>query len=121
LVEANAFLWERGHLIDLNDFVPPDSDLHLRAGITINEGGEIAVAAEAPNGDRRAVLLIPCDDEANDSEGCRGAAVHSQTTLGAPVTNRVPAKQGLHNLLRGGSTRIVGRYHASNATLGPTR
>src|SRR5215831_12650994 len=34
--EANAFLWERGGpMIDLNAFVPPSSDLHLRAGATI--------------------------------------------------------------------------------------
>jgi probable HAF family extracellular repeat protein len=73
--EANAFLWERGGpMIDLNDFVPPDSDLHLRAGATINDRGEIAVAGLRTNGFAGSALLIPCDEEPRDSEGCREAA-----------------------------------------------
>jgi probable HAF family extracellular repeat protein len=70
--QANAFLWESdGPMIDLNDFVPPSSDLHLRAGATINDRGEIAVVAELSNGDHRAVMLIPCHDVYE--QGCRAA------------------------------------------------
>jgi probable HAF family extracellular repeat protein len=77
--EANAFLWEHGGpMIDLNTFVPPNSDLHLRAGATINDRGEIATFAATPDGSRRAVLLVPCDDEPADSEGCLGAAAYSK-------------------------------------------
>ncbi len=75
--DANAFLWERGGpIVDLNAFVPPGSDLHLRAGATINDRGEVAAVGAFPNGDHRAVLLVPCDDEPADSEGCFGAAAY---------------------------------------------
>jgi probable HAF family extracellular repeat protein len=61
--EANAFLWQSGGpMIDLNAFVPPSSDLHLRAGATINDRGEIAAVAATLDGSRRAFLLVPCDD-----------------------------------------------------------
>ncbi len=92
--DANAFLWERGQNIDLNAFVPPGSDLHLRAGATINDRGVIAVVGAFPNGDHRAVLLVPCDDEPADSEGCREAAAQSKATQNVGKTGFVPTKQG---------------------------
>jgi probable HAF family extracellular repeat protein len=96
--EANAFLWEPGRpIIDLNVFVPPDSDLHLRSGITINDRGEIAVAAATPKGDRRAVLLMPCDEEPADSEGCREGDAQAVTRLRvtSPVHTNTDARGSL--------------------------
>jgi len=99
--EANAFLWERGGpMIDLNAFVPPSSDLHLRAGATINDRGEIAAFAATPDGDRRAVLLVPCDDEPADSDGCLGAAAYSKETQSVREAAVAATKEGAGALLR---------------------
>jgi len=117
--EATAFLWERGGpMIDLNVFVPAGSDLHLRAGVTINDRGEIIVVGAFPNGDHRAVLLVPCDDEPTDSEGCFGAAAHSKATRSVPEVEAIPTKKGVRDLLHIGPDYAVRRYHTSNAAIG---
>ena len=103
-VEANAFLWERGGpMIDLNAFVPPTSDLHLRAGATINDRGEIAAFAATPDGSRRAVLLVPCDDEPADNDGCLGAAADTKAAQSVPEAAVAQTKEGAEALLRRGS------------------
>jgi len=56
------FLWEgSGAIVDLNDLIPPHPGFHLRKADFINELGEIAAHADYSNGDRHAVLLIPCE------------------------------------------------------------
>jgi probable HAF family extracellular repeat protein len=67
------FLYEHGEpIVDLNRLVLPGSDLTLGAASFINERGEIAGDALTPNGDTRAILLIPCDRDHADFEGCEG-------------------------------------------------
>ena len=67
------FLSEHGErMVDLNTLVLPGSDLTLDAASFINERGEIAGDALLPNGDTRAILLIPCDRDHADFEGCKG-------------------------------------------------
>jgi len=62
--EIHGFLSEKGGpMIDLNDFVPPGSELTVTDGETINDGGEIAGTGMLPNGDFHAIVLIPCDAE----------------------------------------------------------
>ena len=108
--EANAFLWELGEgVIDLNAFVPADSDLHLRAGVTINDRGEIAVVGLTPDGDHRAVLLIPCDDEPADSAGCQGPALRTNLTLRPGVATSAETRLSPRDLLHG-STVESDRY-----------
>jgi probable HAF family extracellular repeat protein len=63
----HAFLWEDGRMTDLNVFVPPSSTLTLTQATFIDDRGEITAEGVLPNGDQRAVLLIPC--HAGD-EGC---------------------------------------------------
>jgi len=119
--QANAFLWERGGpMIDLNVFVPASSDLHLRAGATINDRGEIAVFAATPEGNRRLVLLIPCDEEPFGSKGCQEAVAHSQTNLEVTLATQVPMNDGLRRLMSGRSIRSVSRYHTLTKALGAT-
>jgi len=68
---AHAFLWENGHIIDLNVFVPPGSNLILGDSEKLNDRGEIFGSALLPNGDNHAFLLIPvCED---GTEGCADA------------------------------------------------
>ena len=84
--ELHGFVWEPGGtMIDLNAFVPPESDLTITDGQTINDRGEIAASGMMPNGDFHAVLLIPCG-ATPPGDGCRDATeavsprafVHSQ-------------------------------------------
>ena len=63
----HAFLWENGRMTDLNVFVPASSTLTLTQGTFIDDRGEITAEGVFPNGDQRAVLLIPCD---LGEEGC---------------------------------------------------
>jgi probable HAF family extracellular repeat protein len=70
--EVHAFVWQRGgSIMDLNDLVPSGSGLILTAGEFINDRGEIGASAVLPNGDHHAVLLIPCDDNHSEVDGCR--------------------------------------------------
>lgn len=58
--EGSAFVWQAGQPIaDLNTLVSPPSDLHIEGVAFINERGEIAGIGVLPNGDTRAVLLVP--------------------------------------------------------------
>ncbi|MFI5095386.1 MAG: hypothetical protein ACHQIK_18270 [Candidatus Acidiferrales bacterium] len=74
----NAFLWEHGSIVDLNNLIPASSDLHLGQAININNRGEIVGTALLPGGDPQyysagylhAFLLIPCDENHADVEGC---------------------------------------------------
>jgi probable HAF family extracellular repeat protein len=71
----HAFLWEEGGpMIDLNSFVPASSDLTLTVATLINDRGEIAVQGVLPDGDTHAVLLIPCEGDHSDDQGCEDAS-----------------------------------------------
>jgi probable HAF family extracellular repeat protein len=63
----HAFLWEDGRMTDLNVFVPPSATLTLTQATFVDDRGEITAEGVLPNGDQRAVLLIPCNAE---DEGC---------------------------------------------------
>jgi probable HAF family extracellular repeat protein len=72
-VGGAAFIAEQGqHMVNLTKLVLPGSDLTLQAVAYINEAGEIAGIASLPNGDSRAVVLIPCDGDHREVEGCKG-------------------------------------------------
>jgi probable HAF family extracellular repeat protein len=77
----HAFLWENGHMTDLNAFVPVSSNLTLTVATFINDRGEIAAEGLLPNGDQRAILLIPCDsDHADaDADGCKSEGENTST------------------------------------------
>ena len=79
---VHAFLWENGGpMVDLNTLIPPGSGIDVAAADSINDRGEISSEGELPNGDNRAVLLIPCDENHPDVEGCDYSTVDS--TVGA--------------------------------------
>jgi probable HAF family extracellular repeat protein len=77
---GHAFLWKNGHMTDLNAFVPAGSCLRLTTATFINDRGEIAAEGVLPNGDQRGVLLIPCNDEESDTNGCKGDEDGASTT-----------------------------------------
>src|SRR5712692_7586757 len=91
--ERHGFIWQPGgSMIDLNDFVPPGSDLTITDGETINDRGEIAGSGMLPNGDFHAILLVPCGSNPSDSDGCRDAtapvAVHNNNQVSRPTQHK---------------------------------
>jgi probable HAF family extracellular repeat protein len=92
---THGFLWEDGGpAIDLNTLVPPGSGLSLVEAIYINERGEIAGDGVLANGDVHAFLLIPCDENHGDGEGCEEDAARTAATArvsSAPSTQHAAA------------------------------
>jgi probable HAF family extracellular repeat protein len=121
---SRAFLWEHGSIVDLNTLVPPKSPLYLLYAYTINNRGEIAVNGRDAHGIEQAALLIPCDEDHADVEGCdydlvEEAAATQQTPASVmqkqtTMTPSTPALNGPSNdvrtMLRGrlGFNRFMG-------------
>ena len=71
-----AFLWEKSKpMVDLNTLVYPASDILLVDPYYINDRGYIAVRGFLPNGDQRAVMLVP---DGNCDDACEGRIATSQ-------------------------------------------
>lgn len=75
-ISIHGFLWEKGHMIDLNSLIPPG--VQLRYGININDRGEIAAVGKIPVGGPdfynfydHAFVLIPCDENHRDTAVCK--------------------------------------------------
>ena len=109
----HAVLWQDGQIIDLNTVIPPNSALHLTDAFAINDRGEIA-GVGVPSGcsaDRycgHAFVLIPCDDDHHDVEGCdysmvdaTPVATHaiapSATDIATPFNQPSPPLSGAAN------------------------
>jgi probable HAF family extracellular repeat protein len=65
---STAFLWEKGHLYDLNTLID-SSSMYLYFALEINDRGEIS-GDGLVNGATHAFVLIPCGD---GSRGCGNA------------------------------------------------
>ena len=72
-------------MVNLNTLVLPGSGLTLIAAAYINDQGEIAGAGVLPNGDLRAVLLIPASPDEI------AATANLPVASAAPSTSRGPA------------------------------
>jgi len=97
------FLWEDGSMVDLNALIPPGSGLHLGQAYTINDRGEIAGSANDSSDNDHAFLLIPCDENHPDIEGCDYSLVDMSTNSTAGVdhfTNPVSAFPGTNSQIR---------------------
>jgi probable HAF family extracellular repeat protein len=69
--DLHGFLWENGGpIVDLNKLIARGSDMTIVNAFDINDRGEIAGNGFLANGQARAVLLIPCDENHADVEGC---------------------------------------------------
>jgi probable HAF family extracellular repeat protein len=76
-----AFLWENGDMVDLNSLVLPGTELHLIGAVNGNDRGEIVVGGTLPNGDLHAGLLIPCDENHPNIDGCDYGLVEAATPV----------------------------------------
>lgn len=81
---VHAFLWEQGSIADLNALIQADSGVLLMAALGLNERGEIAAQGVLPNGDLHAFLLIPCDENHADVEGCDYSLLDTTTIASRP-------------------------------------
>jgi probable HAF family extracellular repeat protein len=83
----HPFLWENGGpMVDLNTLIPEDSGAPLYEASNINERGEIIagglpVGCGDPNFCGHVYLLIPCDDEHPDIEGCDYKAAEASASI----------------------------------------
>lgn len=95
-VELHGFLWQPGGtIIDLNSFVPPELNMQITDGETINDAGEIAGSGLLPDGSFHAILLVPCQD--SHDPHCRAAdgAAHLTATS---TTNTAQNRRAIRNL-----------------------
>jgi probable HAF family extracellular repeat protein len=87
--DARAFIWENGVITDLNTLIPPGSPLPLVEAFGINDSGEIAGwGRKCQTCDQHAFLLIPCDKEHSNNEGCEDGTRGATPILGE--TNEPP-------------------------------
>jgi probable HAF family extracellular repeat protein len=80
-ISSRAVLWEKGHIFDLNTLVPAGSGVTLTWALYINDRGEISGYGTLPNGDTHAVLLIPCDEDHPNVEGCDYTMVDARAAV----------------------------------------
>jgi probable HAF family extracellular repeat protein len=86
VADLREFLWENGGpMVDLNTLVLPGSNLSLIGGGVINDRGEISCGGVLPNGDTHACLLIPCDEDHPNIEGCDYDPVDPTVAAQAPA------------------------------------
>ena len=100
----HAVLWENGKILDLNNFVPPGSDLTLNEAFFINDSGEISGLGTLSDGSQHAFLLIPCGGR-GETKGCMDNAESTNAASAgkqapenrsvSPVTRRSAGPRGL--------------------------
>jgi len=102
--EDHAALSENGGpLVDLQTLVLPGSGVTLTNAIFINDQGEIAARGVLSNGDGRAVVLMPCDENHPGVEGCDYSMVDAATLQpSAPPATQRPAAGTPHSRMPAG-------------------
>jgi len=90
-----GFLWEKGGpMVDLNLLLVPSSNPVVIAAIEINDQGEITAAGCPVGADLTcAFLLIPCDDNHPDIQGCDYSPMEVHTVVTGHATEATPQKQ----------------------------
>jgi probable HAF family extracellular repeat protein len=90
---TGSFLWENGGpMIDLASLISSDSGISVGAGaFDINDRGEIAGRGIDANGNKHAILLIPCDEDHPDVEGCDYSLVDTAAATQVRATSSAMA------------------------------
>jgi len=91
-----AFLSDNGELmVDVNSLIVPTSENEVISEFDINDRGEIAGQVLLPNGDVHAALLIPCDSNHPNVEGCDYSLVAASSTAASGLAPANPSKLSL--------------------------
>jgi probable HAF family extracellular repeat protein len=108
--ETHWFLWENGGpAIDLQNLVPPRSGVTLTNAAFINDRGEIEGFGSLTNGDFHSILLIPCDENHSDVEGCDYGLVEAVAASPTAAPRYLPSgTQGQTQLRRTNRYHILG-------------
>jgi probable HAF family extracellular repeat protein len=105
---GHATLWEPiGGGIDLNAFLPPDSNLVLFETHFVNDRGEIVTVGNLLNGDQHIVVLVPCFE--SEWEGCRSARDESAISQRQSLLQANPSRlsrEALSEIRRRMTTRF---------------
>jgi len=127
-IGEHAFLWEHGGpMVDLNSLIPAGSSLQLTYAVAINDHGEIAgfgvppgVPPENYTTQGHAYILIPCDEDHGDSEGCedRDGETTTAKAQSSPASAVAPApttleqgEAGQAGAAKGLRERLAHHYH----------
>ena len=105
-------------MVDLNTLVYPASDILLVDPFYINDRGYIAVRGFLPNGDQRAVLLVPigyCDG------ACEGgiAAGQNIATSAQHLAARTLASESSLSPVEKSRNQVRQRYHVPGQAVPP--
>lgn len=104
----HAFLWEHdGLMVDLNSLIPPGSSLQLTFAVAINDRGEIA-GFGVPTGCLpqdvdfcgHAYVLIPCDEDHGDNEGCEEGRDQNAVLQASPARRDPPGRTVPQSFMR---------------------
>ena len=112
---TRSVLWQDGKVFDLNTLIPPTSDLQLDNTFAISDRGEIA-GFGLPSGCSldtqcgHAFLLIPCDDDHSDNEGCEDVAETAIEAKPASVIQSTTAAGQSSGTASEIAERIRGRF-----------
>ena len=107
---SRAFIWQDGVMTDLNTLISAGSPLYLLEAFGINDRGQIAGFGSLSNGDLRAYLLTPCDENHGDGEGCEEGGGESATVQTNSIRHETPSGTRLQSLVR-----RMGRYRFPGA------
>jgi len=110
--ETHWFLWENGGpAIDLQTLVPPGSGVTLTNAAFISDRGEIEGYGNLANGDVRSILLIPCDENHPDVEGCNYSMVDAVAAAQSAAPQSVAPRYLPSESQRPPQLRRTNRYH----------
>jgi probable HAF family extracellular repeat protein len=101
--KLHGFLWEDGGpMLDLSTlFAPLASGLEFKAAGHIGDDGSILGFGLLPNGDYRAMLLVPCDTQHLDAPACHanyGEMAGAEESAAVPLVRPSGAQQGTPNM-----------------------
>jgi probable HAF family extracellular repeat protein len=117
ITAQRAVLWENGSIIDLNTQIPANSGLQLVLALEINDRGEIAGFGIPPGVPLKhfefhghAFVLIPCDDQHSDEEGCEDSAEMTTAARSTPIVQNSTTAAQSSVTASGIVDRIRGRF-----------
>ena len=104
-------------MVDLRALLTNNPGMTLTELNYISDRGEIAGDGVLPNGDNRAILLVPCDEDHSDVEGCDFETFEPTTMEALNSTLATSAAAGAVSQSKAPARRTAGRNVLANALL----